>query len=109
MKDLLETLIARFNDRALRDERMKEELAGLDRRIQIATEEAAYHLHLQDGQLSDLEEGEIEGAEVTIRADAETLRGVLSGEIAPFKAIALKRLKIQASFEDALRLRKLLS
>ncbi len=109
MKALLEDLIARFNAKVESDGALREELEGLERRIQIVAGKLRFHMSLRDGRITDLEEGEADSADLSIMAEEETLRGVLERRIAPFKAIATGKLKIKASLEDALRLRKLLS
>ncbi len=109
MKELLEDLIDRFNRRVEKDDRLRSELEGLERTIQISTDKADYHMNLKECRIDGLAEGEATTADVLIRAREETLAGVIRGEIAPFKAIALRRLKIKAPIEDVIRLRKLLS
>ncbi len=109
MKELLQRLVNRFNQRVETDSRLQSELEGLERTIQISTDNADYHMSLRDCRIAGLTEGVVSDAEVTIRADEKTLTGVLTGEIPPFKAMAMRKLKIKASIEDAIRLRKLLS
>lgn len=110
LRAMLEDLVARFNERARTDPRMREELEGLERRIQVVTEHATYRMRLEAGKIVDLEEAEAQGeADLTIAADEEVLRGVIAREIAPFKALATGKLKVKASLEDTLRFRKLLS
>lgn len=110
MRDLLEDLIARFNDRARTDARMQEELAGMEKRIQVVTDKTTYRMRLEEGQIVGLEEAEAqENADLTITADEDVLRGLIAREIAPFKALATGKLKIKASLADTLRFRKLLS
>ncbi len=109
MEELLRDLIERFNKRVEGDSRLRSELEGLERTIQISTGKSSFYLNLKDCRIDGPEEGETQGAEVTIHADEDTLKGVLTGEIPPFKAMALRKLKIKASMEDAIRLRKLLS
>ncbi|MFQ5837220.1 MAG: SCP2 sterol-binding domain-containing protein [Thermoplasmata archaeon] len=109
MRESLERLIARFNERVRTDDGLREELGGLEKTIQVVTEKQQFHMTLRDGEIGDLEEGQLESADLSVLADEETLRGVFEGRIPPFKALATGKLKIKASLEDALRFRKLLS
>lgn len=104
---MLQGLIERFNERARNDARLREEIAGMDRTIQIEAGEESYHFRLRDGQISDLSRGRAPNPDVRVTADRATLLGLLRREIPPMKALATGRLKIKASLEDMLRLRKL--
>ncbi|MFQ5919787.1 MAG: SCP2 sterol-binding domain-containing protein [Thermoplasmata archaeon] len=109
MRELLEELIVTFNRRVETDPRLQEEASGVERTIQLVTDQGAYHMALQDGRIGGLEEGPMDGADVTITVDEATFQGLVEGTVAPFKAMATGKLKLKASLEDALRLRKLLS
>lgn len=109
MKELLNDLIEKFNAKAATDPTLQKELEGMERTIQITTDRASYHMTLREGRITALEDGDAEEPELNIVADAETLQGVLEGRIPTFKAMATGKLKVKASLEDALRLRKLLS
>lgn len=109
MKDLLRDLIEKFNAKAATDPSLQKELEGMERTIQITTDRSSYHMTLREGRITALEDGEAEAPELNIVADEETLQGVLEGRIPTFKAMATGKLKVKASLEDALRLRKLLS
>lgn len=109
MRDLLEDLVRKFNERVEEDPNLREEVGDLRRTIQVATDRSRYHMTLADGRIGDVSEGEAPDPEVTITADEETLRGVLEGRIPTFKAMATRKLKVKAGLEDMLRLRKLLA
>lgn len=108
MRELLESLIDRFNERAQTDPRLQEEIVGMKRTIQLVTDRGSFRMALRDGRIAGLEEGALEGADVTITCDEDTFRGLVEGRIPPFRAMAMGKLKMKASLEDALRLRKLL-
>lgn len=109
MRELLEDLITRFNERAQTDARLQEEIQGMERTIQLVTDQGTYRMTLRDGRIGAVEEGEPGEADVTISCDEETFQGLVEGRIPTFKAMATGKLKLKASLEDALRLRKLLS
>jgi putative sterol carrier protein len=109
MRELIEELIATFNKRVETDSSLQEEVEGVERTIQLVTDGGSYHMALRDSRIGGLEEGPLDGADVTITVDEKTFRGLVEGTVPPFKAMAMGKLKLKASLEDALRLRKLIS
>ncbi|MFQ5907465.1 MAG: SCP2 sterol-binding domain-containing protein [Thermoplasmata archaeon] len=109
MRETIEDLISTFNARAQKEAQLHAEIGGMERTIQLVTDKGAYHMTLRDGQIGGLTEGPLEGADVTIRCSEATFYGLVEGRMAPFKALALGKLKLKASLEDALRLRKFLT
>jgi putative sterol carrier protein len=107
LEEILQGLIDRFNEKATKDVRLRDELGGVDRTIQIEAGEEKYHFRLRDGQISGLSPGVAPNPDVMVVADRATMVGLLRREIPPMKALATGRLKIKASLEDMLRLRKL--
>jgi len=108
LEELLRNAIRKFNDKAREDEKLKKDLEGVERRIQVEIEGGKrYHFILRNQQISDLGEGEIDSPNVRIVSDEATLTGLLKGEISPMKALATKKVRIKASLEDLFRLRRL--
>jgi putative sterol carrier protein len=108
MLDLLSEQLAKFNERLSTDPKLQKEMEGIERKIQIdVTDGVSYYTILKDKHVSDLEEGAVENPDIVISSDEATLRGLINKEINPIKAFLItKKLKIQASLEDKLRLRK---
>ena len=109
MREAIEELIATFNARVETDPQLQEEVEGMERTIQLVTEKEAHHMVLRDSRIQGLEEGKLEKADVTITTNEATFQGLVDGTVSPFKAMATGKLKLKASIEDALRLRKLIS
>lgn len=107
MEEMLQGLIDRFNEKARNDVRLKDEISGMDRTIQIEAGEEKFHFRLRDGRIYDLSRGAAANPDVLVAADRATMLGLLRREIPPMKALATGRLRIKASLEDMLRLRKL--
>jgi putative sterol carrier protein len=104
---LLLDAMRKFNDKAKTDEKLKKELKGVTRRIQIdVTDGEDYSFVLDNLKISDLQEGCIEAPDVIIRASTDTFSALLTKQMGPMKAIATRKLKIKASLEDMFRLRK---
>jgi putative sterol carrier protein len=107
--EMLNEQLRKFNDRIANDEKMQKEMEGIERKIQIdITDGDNFYTILKDKHADELIEGKIEDPDIIITTDEATLRGLLNKEISPIKAfLVTKQLKIQASLEDKLRLRKL--
>lgn len=107
MKMLLLDAVRKFNDKAETDEKLKKELKGVTRRIQIdVTDGEDYSFVLADLKISDFREGGIESPDVIIRASSDTFSALLTKQMGPMKALATRKLKIKASLDDMFRLRK---
>lgn len=107
VRELLEQLVEKFNERSRSDEKFRKELEGLRRSIQLHFEDGrSYHFFLENTQVDQVHEGSLEEADITIRTDEETFRGILSGDIHPMRAYATKRIKFKASLQDMLTMRK---
>ena len=65
-----------------------------------------FNFVLKDAHVGGLNDGGIEAPDIAIIADRATLEALFKREIGPMKAIALQKLKVKASIEDMLRLRK---
>ncbi|MBI4999937.1 MAG: SCP2 sterol-binding domain-containing protein [Euryarchaeota archaeon] len=110
LRGLLEEVVRKFNQRASEDQKVRDELKDTERRIVIKLSDGPlYNMHLKDCSLSDLAEGDVPGAEITLESDVKTLTAVLRKEMGPMKAMALKKIRLKADLEDLFRLRKLLS
>ena len=109
MKELIQEKIDLFNEKAQTDEKLQRELEGITRTVQIEVEDGPnYKFIIDNKQISGFGEGDIDSPDVRLISDTETLTGVLKGEIGPMKAYVTKKLKLKASIEDLLRLRKFL-
>ncbi len=105
----LAAVVDRFNRHAERNPAVAQELSGIERTIAIrlSTTET-YAVDLRGGRLENLRSSAPARADVTIRTDPDTFRGLVSKDIGPMKAIVTGRLKLEGSLEDKLLFRKLL-
>jgi len=107
MKDLLEQAVAKFNARAQSDAKLQKELEGIERKVLVDLKDGGkFHFILRDKQIGPVGDGPVEGPDVTILSDTSTLTALLKKEMGPMKAYATQKLKVKASLEDVLRLRK---
>jgi putative sterol carrier protein len=107
MREQLEALVARFNAKAAEDPRLRAELQGIVRTVVLDLKDGTkFHFVLKDAHVDGILDGGAEKPDLTIISDAETVRGLLAGQIGPFKAYATGRLKVKGDIEDVLRFRK---
>ncbi len=66
-----------------------------------------YWTELAAGRLAPLEHGEPEEAHIRITTSSDDLVGFVEGGVSLFSAYASGRIRIEASFSDLLKLRKL--
>ena len=107
MREALESLVARFNAKVDEDERLLGELKGIERRVVLDLKDGTkYHFVLKDAHVDGILDGGVDRPDLTIISDKDTVKGLLAGEIGPFKAYATGRLKVKGDIEDLLRFRK---
>jgi len=107
IEDVFRDIISRFNEKAAGDEKLRSELAGVNRTILIILDDGrSYNFSLSDSRASDLIVAPIENPDISIESNEETIEALYKGEMRVMKALALKKLRIKGSFEDLLRLRK---
>jgi len=107
IEDIFRDIISRFNGKAAADDKLRSELAGVNRTVLIILDDGRnYNFSLSDSRASDLIIGPIENPDVSIESNEETIEALYKGEMRVMKALALKKVRIKGSFEDLLRLRK---
>jgi putative sterol carrier protein len=109
VEEELSGIVERFNRHVDRTPSVREEIGGLTRTVAVRlTDGESYAVDLADAHLGNLRKGAVPKADLTITTDTATLRGLLSREIGPMKALVTRKLTIDGSLEDKLLFRKLL-
>jgi putative sterol carrier protein len=103
----MQELVDKFNEKVAEDEKLREEIKGMDKKVFIDLESEKYNFRLQDQRIDGIEEGEVPDPDITISSDPETMQGILDGTIKPMKAFALRKVRFKGNIDDLLRLRKL--
>ena len=107
MRDLLEKAVTKFNEKAKTDEELREDLTGIERKVMIDLKNGTqYNFILKDAHIDGVNDGPVDSPDITVIAEQSVLEALFKREIGPMKAIALQKLKVKASLEDMLRLRK---
>lgn len=108
-KEVLENMVKKFRDKMEEDDSLKKKLEDFNRDIQVDFENGEhYNLTLEEGNISDLREGTIEDAEITLATEVETLEKLMNDELGAMEAYAKNKVTLDASFSDLLKFKKLL-
>jgi predicted lipid carrier protein YhbT len=96
------------------DERAAEQLGRSlpDRKVlsvHVTDLDADWWTTLEGGRMGELRRGEPDDADIRIRAEADDLIALIDGNQSLFSAYVAGRVRIEASFSDLLRLRRLAS
>ncbi len=102
-------LVDRFNRHVARHPGIAEELARIERTIEIRfTDGPTYAVDLARSRLENLRTSAADRADLRITTDQATFEQLVRKELGPMKAIVTGRLRLDGSLEDKLLLRRLL-
>ena len=107
VEEYLNQAITEFNKKSDSDPKLAKELQGIRRLVQVeVTDGDVYSFVLENSHVSGLQKGKVENPDIRVVASSETFDLLWKRELRPMKALALKKLRVNASLEDMLRLRK---
>mgnify|MGYP001113733378 CR=1 FL=1 len=107
MKELLEEVMDRFNEKAQKDPKLQEALEGKVRKVYIhITDGTSYNFTLRDKRVGGLSEGPIGDPDITVTSTEEVMTKILRKEMKPLKAYITKKVSFDASLEDLLTLKQ---
>lgn len=108
-RELLQSMVDKFKDKIEERDDLQEELEGFEREITIDFKDNGnYNFSLKETDISEIREGVAEESDITLHTDKDTLNKLLTGDMGPMEAYARKKLKIDASFMDILKIKNLL-
>jgi len=109
LEEVLKEWLEKGKKKVEEDEKIKKDLKDFDGIFQLeVTDGDSYYVAIKNGEIGELEKGKADNPRLTVTSDTENLKALMSGEMSAMKAFALRKIKIKGSFEDILRLRKLL-
>lgn len=109
MEDVLNKWLEKAKKKMESDEKMKEEIKDFDGVFQLdITDGDSYYVEIKKGDVGGLEKGKANSPRLTVTSDSDTIRALMTGEMGAMKAFALRKIKLNGSFEDIIRLRKFL-
>lgn len=107
MEEVLKEWLEKAKKKMEEDEKIKEEIKDFDGAFQlVVTDGDSYYVIIKNGDVGELKKGKADNVRLSVTADTETIKALMGGEMSPMKAFALRKIKINGSFEDILRLRK---
>ena len=110
LKDTMQGLMDRFNGKMEHDAGFQEHWAGKERSIVVElSDKGAIHLFLRDCKLTALADGPLDNPDIKILTDSKTFDAVLTKKMSGMRAYVTQKLKIKATAEDMLAIRKLVS
>lgn len=108
-REVLEDMLKKFKEKTEEDESLESEMEDFQRDIQVDFDSGnQYNLSIDGIELSEIEEGPIEDADIVLSSSAETLRDLLDEEIGAMQAYASNKIKVDASLTDMMKFKKLL-
>ncbi len=109
LEEQLKKMVDKFNDSVEKDENLRDYIKDMDRTIRIdITDGDTYLLKLHDCNMTFADEMEGDDVDIKVTASDSTMAGLIDGSVKPMKAYATKKLKIKASLQDLMLMRKLL-
>jgi putative sterol carrier protein len=109
MEEVLNEWLEKAKKKLEDDKKFKSELKDFDGVFQLEmTDGDSFHIAIKNGVVGELVKGKVDEPRLTVVSDTETLKALMSGEMGAMKAFALRKIKVNGSFEDIIRLRKFL-
>jgi len=110
LEGYIRNAIEKFKAKIAEDKDLQAELAEITRNVNIdTTDNEGLSFILDKGEIRDFRRGKLDTAEITLHATTQDFKLLFRGELKPMKAWATKRLKFDASLDDVMRLKKLIS
>ncbi len=107
VEEYFNTAIEEFNKKGESDPKLKQEMAGIHRIVQIEVSDGdTYNFVLDNAHVSGLQKGPVPNPDIRVIGSTETFDLLWKRELRPMKALALRKIQVKASLEDMLRLRK---
>ncbi len=107
MKDLLEQMVTKFNNRIEEDPKLKKELEGMTKRVVMDLGTVKYNFILEDCKVEGINDGALDDPDILIESTPDIIEGIITKRIRPMKAFALRKVKIHGDIEDLMRFRKM--
>lgn len=107
--ELLDFIRQDFNERCKNEPRFRLRFERVNKLIQAEVkEEGLMHFRIADCQVSEVVRGPCDNPDVRLIADLDTIIGVLSGKLSTTVMVLSKKLKVVASMQDMLLLKRFL-
>lgn len=107
MKEVLEELKNRVNERVKNDEKFAKKLSTVRRSFLVIFDgKESYNFQIAEGKVGDIVPGN-QASDIEISVDSDTFNRIIARQIDPMAAYMEKKIKIKASLFDKLFLTEL--
>jgi putative sterol carrier protein len=106
-RKILQDTIDRFHKKVECDPKLRQELLGIKKCVNIELGCESYHFILKDANIDQLCDGMMDGPDILITSDPQTVEDLYTGKMKVMKAYALRKIRVKGSMEDVMRLRNL--
>lgn len=108
MKEILDELASKINQRLTTDQKFRDKLAKVQKSFCVDFDGTDfYNFKLEQGRVSEILPGKID-AEITIEVGSDLFKKLINGEEDPMMAYLEKKFRIKASLMDKLLINDLL-
>ncbi len=107
-KELLDKMVSKFEETVEEKDDIEGKLEGFKRDVSVIfNDDGNYNFNIDETEIGEIKEGSHEDADITITTDTETLNALLNKEMKPMEAYARKKIKVDASFMDMLKIKNI--
>ncbi len=107
MKEVLDELKNRVNERIKNDEKFAKKLSTIKKSFLVAFDDKEfYNFQISGGKVGEVVEGK-QASDIEIAVDSDTFNKIIARQIDPMAAYMEKKIKIKASLFDKLFLTEL--
>lgn len=101
-------LVDKFNKRAKEDEKLRKDIMGLERKIQIVfSDDGTYNFILKDAQVKKSDD-KFEKPDIIVTISTEVFNSILNKETDVLSAYITRKFTVKASLSDKLLISELL-
>lgn len=108
LMEQIQSLVDKFNKRSDEDEKLRKDLAHLDKTFAIDLGTEFYSMKLQNSRITDFKAEAAGNSDITVISTPENLQAMIDGELRPMKAYITKKVKIKGNLQDLMFLKKFL-
>ncbi|MGM0405803.1 MAG: SCP2 sterol-binding domain-containing protein [Thermoplasmatota archaeon] len=107
-RELLDKMVSKFEKTVEEKDDIEDKLEGFKRDVSVVfNDDGNYHFNIDETEIGEIKEGSDDDADITITTDTETLNALLNKDMKPMEAYARKKIKVDASFMDMLKIKNI--
>ncbi len=107
-REILGNMISKFEKTVEEKDGIEDKLEGFKRDISISfNDDGNFHFSIDETEMGEIKEGSNDDADIKITTDTETLTSLLNKDMKPMEAYARKKIKVDASIMDMLKIKNI--